>query len=65
MRARLWLAATLLKLGRTEDAQWEVQEFLEINPDFSLSRLLVAFPLKDPRDHEELTAALSRLGLPE
>lgn len=65
MRARLWLAATLVELGRMEEARWEVQELLQINPDFSLSRLLMAFPLKDPRRQEALTTALSRLGLPE
>jgi TolB-like protein/DNA-binding winged helix-turn-helix (wHTH) protein/Tfp pilus assembly protein PilF len=65
MRARLWLAATLVQLGREDEAAWEVQELLTINPDFSLSRLLFAFPLKDPRQHERLTSALARLGLPE
>jgi len=64
-RARLWLAAALAQLGRTEDAAWEVQELLAINPDFSLSRLLLAFPLKDPRQRDALTSALTQLGLPQ
>ena len=65
MRARLWLAATLTKLGQHEDAAWEAQELLTINPEFSLSRLLLAFPLKDPQQLDALTGALSQLGLPE
>ncbi|MGD8275277.1 MAG: tetratricopeptide repeat protein [Thiohalocapsa sp.] len=64
-RARLWLAATLAKLGRPDDAAWEVQELLLVNPEFSLSQLLLAFPLKDPQQHEALTDALAQLGLPE
>ncbi len=65
MRARLWFAATLLKLGQDEEAAWEVQELITINPDFSLSRLLLAFPLRDPYQFDALTAALAQLGLPE
>ena len=64
-RARLWLAATLATLGRQEDAAWEVQELLALNPEFSQSRLLLAFPLKDPHQRDALTDALARLGLPE
>ena len=65
MRARLWFAATLLKLGQDEEAAWEVQELIAINPDFSLSWMLLAFPLKDPYQLDALTAALAQLGLPE
>lgn len=64
-RARLWYAATLLRLGRDEAAAWEVQELIAINPGFSLSRMLLAFPLKDPYQLDALTAALAQLGLPE
>lgn len=64
-RARLWLALTFAKLGRREDAGWEVQELLLLNPEFSRSQLLLAFPLKDPQQHEALTDALAQLGLPE
>lgn len=64
-RARLWLAATLVKLGRKEEAAWEVQELLALNPEFSRSRLLLTFPLKDPNQREALTGALAELGLPE
>lgn len=64
-RARLWLAATLAKLGQDEDAHWQAQELLALNPDFSLSRLLLAFPLKEPHQREVLMSALTQLGLPE
>jgi adenylate cyclase len=64
-RARLWLPATLVKLGRRDEADWEVQELLTLNPEFSLSRLLLAFPLKDPQQSGALLGTLTLLGLPE
>jgi TolB-like protein/DNA-binding winged helix-turn-helix (wHTH) protein/Tfp pilus assembly protein PilF len=64
-RARLWLAAALVKLGRREEADWEVQELLTLNPEFALSRLLLAFPLKDPQQRDALLGTLTQLGLPE
>jgi TolB-like protein/DNA-binding winged helix-turn-helix (wHTH) protein/Tfp pilus assembly protein PilF len=63
-RARLWLAVTLARLGREDEAAWEAQELLALNPEFSLSRLLLAFPLKDPRQRDALLEALASLGLP-
>jgi len=65
MRARLWLAASLTKLGHDAEAAWEVQELLTINPHFSQSWLPLSFPFKDPRQQNELTEALIQLGLPE
>jgi predicted Zn-dependent protease len=65
MRARLWLAAALIRLGDRESASWEAEELLAVNPEFSLSRLLLAFPLKDPRGQEALHTSLAELGLPE
>jgi TolB-like protein/DNA-binding winged helix-turn-helix (wHTH) protein/Flp pilus assembly protein TadD len=64
MRARLWLAASYMKLGQHEQAAWEVQEVLNIHPGASLSQLPRAFPLKDPRQLDTLTEALRRSGLP-
>ncbi|MCB1773056.1 MAG: winged helix-turn-helix domain-containing protein [Gammaproteobacteria bacterium] len=65
MRARLWLAATHLKLDQRDQAMWEAQEVLGIYPDFSLSQLPHAFPFKDPRQLATLEEALRQLGLPE
>jgi predicted Zn-dependent protease len=64
-RARLGLAATHLKLGREDDAAWEAQELLAISPEFSLSRLLLAFPLENPEQRDALIQTLGALGLPE
>lgn len=64
MRARLWLAATYMRLGKQGQASWEVQELLSIYPDFSLSQLPHAFPLKDPRQLATLKETLGLLRLP-
>jgi hypothetical protein len=55
---------TLAQLGRAGEAAWEAEELLALNPRFSLSRLLLAFPLKDPQQHDALLEALASLGLP-
>lgn len=65
MRARLWLAASYLKLGQQDQANGEVREVLNINPGFSLSQLPRAFPLKDPLQLATLEDALRSLGLPD
>jgi hypothetical protein len=54
-----------LKLGREDDAAWEAQELLAISPEFSLSRLLLAFPLENPEQRDALIQTLGALGLPE
>jgi TolB-like protein/thioredoxin-like negative regulator of GroEL len=64
-RARLWLAASLARLGQREEAAWQVQELLSLNPELSLSRLVHAFPLADPEHCASLARSLAELGLPE
>jgi hypothetical protein len=61
----LTLAATLSELGQQDEAAWQVQELLTLNPAFSRSGLLLAFPLKDPDQREVVRRALAQLGLPE
>ena len=41
-----------------------MQELLAINPELSMSRLLLAFPLKNPEQRAALIEALGALGLP-
>jgi adenylate cyclase len=63
-RAHIWLAAAYAELDRGEDAAWEVQEVLALDPEASLSRMTNAFPFKDPLELEQLLRALKRAGLP-
>ena len=64
-RARLWLAASLVLLGRYDEATWEIDEMLTTNPDLHSSNLLFAFPHKDPEVIDTFKKALLRLDLPE
>jgi TolB-like protein/DNA-binding winged helix-turn-helix (wHTH) protein/Tfp pilus assembly protein PilF len=64
-RARLWLAASLVLLGRYDEAAWEIDEMLTTNPDLHLTNLLFAFPHKDPEVVDRFKNALLQLDLPE
>ena len=64
-RARLWLAASLVLLGRHDEAAWEIDEMLTTNPDLHLTNLLFAFPHKDPEVVDTFKKALRQLDLPE
>jgi len=64
-RARLWLAATLVLLGRYDDAVWHIDEMRATNPDLNAANLLFAFPHKDPEVVDTFKKALLQLNLPE
>jgi adenylate cyclase len=62
-RMRVWLAASLAQSGDIEAAQWEVEQIMAANPDFSLQRIAQAFPFKNPGDTEHFLSALKLAGL--
>jgi TolB-like protein/DNA-binding winged helix-turn-helix (wHTH) protein/Tfp pilus assembly protein PilF len=62
-RMRVWLAASLAYSGDIEAAQWEAQQIVAANPDFSLQRMAHAFPFKDPDDADHFIAGLRLAGL--
>lgn len=62
-RMRVWLAAAYALDGREEDARWEAEQVLTLNPDFSLQRIRQAFPFKDPADMERLLDGLRIAGI--
>ena len=62
-RMRVWLAAAYAQDGREDDAKWEAEQVLTLNPDFSLHRIRQAFPFKDPADIERLLAGLRIAGI--
>jgi TolB-like protein/Tfp pilus assembly protein PilF len=64
-RAHLWLAASLVLLGRYDEAAWQIDEMLTTNPDLRSTNLLFAFPHKDPEVIDTFKKALLQLDLPQ
>jgi adenylate cyclase len=59
------LAAAYALVGRIEDAEWEAEEVLSLQPDFTLADNLRTTPYKNPADLERWIAGLRKAGLPE
>jgi hypothetical protein len=61
------MAAALAKLGRHDDAEWEIAQLLTQNPRLSLEGFLVAAGryIRDPSYLESLEDGLQLAGLPE
>jgi adenylate cyclase len=55
---RLFLASSYVKLGRLDDAKWEIEQIKIHSPETKLSQLATSLPLKD---RDMLTAFLSDL----
>ena len=62
---RVWLAAAYAAAGRLDDAAWQVQEVLALDPHVTVAQAERAFPIRDPLYRERLLADLRRAGLPE
>jgi len=62
---RIYLAATYAHLGRTDDADWEVQEVLTLSPEISLAFEEARAPYQDPADLRHFVDGLRKAGLPE
>jgi len=62
-RLHVWLAAAYAQSGEIDEAEWEADQVLTLNPGFSLNRLLEAFPFQDPADREHFLGALRKAGL--
>jgi adenylate cyclase len=60
---RSWLAAAYAGAGRVEEAQWQVEELMALNPDFSLEHVTNVFPIRDPAYLDRLIADLRKAGL--
>ncbi len=62
---RLHLAASYVRAGRQDDAEWEVEEVQVISPTETLSHMRDAHPLKDQELLLMLVEDLRKAGLPE
>jgi len=61
--ARLVLAAVFARQGKQDDAAWEVEQVLTVEPDLALGNIADKFPLKDPSQFNVLIEDLRRAGL--
>ena len=64
-RSRVWLAATYGQAGLIDDAEFETEEILALDPDFSIQRVRENVPLKVSNDIEHFIGGLRKAGLPE
>ena len=59
----IWLAATYAQLNQFDEAAWEVDQILTLEPDFSLSHWLDTRPIKKVEHREHLLDGLYKAGL--
>jgi adenylate cyclase len=62
---RLWLAASFVRLGQQDDAEWEVAQIEMVAPNFTLSHLAATLPMRDNELKNRLLDDLRTAGLPE
>ncbi|MGB5638788.1 MAG: winged helix-turn-helix domain-containing protein [Sedimenticolaceae bacterium] len=61
--AHVFLAASYAAAGNLDDANWQVTEALNLNPDFSLSDVERGAPIRDPGYRERFLRDLQSAGL--
>ena len=59
----IWLAATYAQLNQLEEAAWEVDQILTLEPDFSLSHWLDTRPIKKIEHRQHLLDGLRKAGI--
>ena len=62
-RIHVWLAAAYAQAGAIDEAEWEADQVLTLNPDFSLQRMEKSLPFKDAKDLRHFTDGLRMAGL--
>jgi len=62
---RLHLAASYVRAGRLDDAEWEVEEIRTISPDETLGHVARTHPTTDKQALQRLIDELREAGLPE
>ncbi|MFN2303106.1 MAG: tetratricopeptide repeat protein, partial [Anaerolineales bacterium] len=62
---RLYLAASYVRLGQIEDAEWEVGQAVIIRPETTVSHLSKAFPYENKDLLSNILEDLRKAGLPE
>ena len=63
--ARAFLAAAYVANGNLDDASWQIEEMLSLNPEFTLTYLQDVAPIQDPNYRDRFLRDLQRAGLPQ
>lgn len=65
VQPKLYLAASYIRSGRRDDAEWEVENIRVLSPAVTLGYLRNTFPIRNPEQMTALLADLKQAGLPE
>jgi adenylate cyclase len=65
MPVRLWLAASYVRAGQQDDAEWETEQIQMTNPAETLEHTRKSVPISDPVLLEKFLGDLRQAGLPE
>ncbi len=59
----LWMAATYAQLNQLDEAAWEVDQIMTLDPEFDLSHWMETRPLKKSEHRQHLLAGLHKAGI--
>jgi adenylate cyclase len=59
------LAAAYYRAGLVDEAEWEVEEMLALNPNLTISHIRKSIPISNEKAREDFLTALKEAGLPE
>ena len=62
---KLFLAASYIKTGRTNDAAWIVAQLQTLNPAISISEIEKTIPIAKPENKQGFLADLRKAGISE
>jgi len=65
MQPRLFLAASYSGLGMQDDAEWEIEQILNINPMISISHMKSTSSIDNNKAMKMYVSLLRKAGLPE
>ena len=61
--ARAFLSAAYVANGNLDDASWQIEEILSLNPEFTLTYLQEVAPIQDPNYKDRFLHDLQLAGL--
>ncbi len=65
LNAHVYLAAVYASTGQNDDAAWEAEQLVAVDPEFSLAYWLGTQPYSIPERLQKLSSDLKRAGLPK